>query len=285
VSERLDRRQESGPDGARPLLDARDDPRVRSRATRGHARSRRGAQTARRAFHLCRRTDRSQAEVYAENPLQGLDERRRRDRLADEYDNFRSALAWAIAHQDRELALRLATAATRGQLRSGRTVLEAQRILETALRLEGEGSPATEAKARLRAGQLAANLGDNERSVRLLEESVALYRSAGDLPYVAYGTTDLARAVKAAGNPTRASRLYEESIALCRRISLSSGLRDALHGLGVLERDEGRHERAAELLNESLQRAERADDLRTASLCRHSLADLYLDQGDINRKR
>jgi tetratricopeptide (TPR) repeat protein len=150
--------------------------------------------------------------------------------------------------------------------------------VESALALDGTSFPAVEAKALNRAGRDAREAGDYEQSATLLEASLGLYRSIGDLRGIAYVTSDLA---EGCDDPVRARHLYEEAIALCRQLSLPSGLADAIHSFGEFERDEGNYDRAAELLEESLSLSERARDLHAASYSRHGLADLRLDQGEL----
>jgi tetratricopeptide (TPR) repeat protein len=131
----------------------------------------------------------------------------------------------------------------------------------------------------VRDSRLEAELGEPQRGERrqlggLEDDRVA----AGER-----GPQLLGVALRAAGNLTRGRRVFEESIALCRELSLSRGLCWALCGLGRLECDEGRHERAAELLHECLRQAAQADDLESASLGEYGLADLCLDQSDFTR--
>jgi predicted ATPase len=233
------------------------------------------------AEHFVSAAERGETEaVRTDDRLQGLEFRRLRDQLTADYENVRSALAWAIARGQRELALRLAGAAR--HLHYQGTLVETRRTLEAALALDGEASAATEAKAHMRAAGLAADAGDYVQCTRHLEESLALSRAAGDLQSAAKTTLLLAHSVRQAGDLTRSRRLHEEALALARELSLSSSLTDALHNLGELERDEGHHKRAAELLDESLQHAERAGNLRQASRIRHGLADLRLEEGDLD---
>ena len=92
----------------------------------------------RHAVYFVSVAESAEAEDEGEHdPLQGTEYRQFLNRVAAEYDNFRSALAWAIRRNDRELSLRLATATP---LRTVGPVVEARRVFEAALAVEGRSA-------------------------------------------------------------------------------------------------------------------------------------------------
>jgi predicted ATPase len=89
--------------------------------------------------------------AYAEAGREGMYGRDRtlwRDLLTDDIGNLRAALGWAIAHGDRELALRIAVALrTFWDLRW--LTPEGDEWLSRALAVPGDSDPALEARAML----------------------------------------------------------------------------------------------------------------------------------------
>ncbi len=99
----------------------------------------------------------------AEPALVGPDAEAWQARLEAEHDNFRAALGWSISGGEAETALRLGAAlwrfwARRGHLHEGRG------WLERGLAQAGEGCSRSRARALVRLGNLALDLGDYPRA-------------------------------------------------------------------------------------------------------------------------
>jgi predicted ATPase/DNA-binding SARP family transcriptional activator/DNA-binding CsgD family transcriptional regulator len=197
------------------------------------------------------------AEI-AEPKLWGPEDAAWLDRLEREHDNMRAALTWSMEHDEVELALRLSGALrwfwdTAGYYSEGRSWLEAalgregpasaearakalagvswlaggQGDLDRAEAAAQEGIKlSTEAEIRSVVSadfknvlaEVARNRGDHERAARLIEESLALYREAGDKPGIAWALNSLANVSDNRGDHERAKDLYQEGLALSREI-------------------------------------------------------------------
>jgi predicted ATPase/serine/threonine protein kinase len=128
------------------------------------------------------------------------------ERLAEDGDNFRTAIEWATSAGDAELALRLGAALwwswyVRGQYAEGR------RALETILAMPGGEEVPVRAKAQTGAGALAFLQCDYDRAVEMLESSIGLARQHGD-------PTSLARSLQFRGSIARERGDYEHAIDL-----------------------------------------------------------------------
>jgi predicted ATPase len=155
------------------------------------------------------------------------------ERLAEENDNLRAALQWALDSGRVEMALRLGAGLhalwyTRGNLREGRE------WLETMLALPGaEG----ETKARAEALSVLSNLtqiqGDYQVGHARSAESVALWRKLQDKQGLAWALVNLGTATEWGQRDYETARsLQEESVALYREIGDKHGLAFSLAFLG-----------------------------------------------------
>jgi len=132
-------------------------------------------------------------------------------RLDADYDNVRTALAWAWEHagDGDEMGLQLAGALwrfwwIRGHLAEGRRWLE-------GLLGRGRGAAAVRARALNGAGNLAWNQGDYARATAWYEESIILWRQVGDAVGVARALSNLGMILHERGDLGGARARYEES--------------------------------------------------------------------------
>ena len=135
------------------------------------------------------------------------------DRLDEENDNIRAALAWTIASGEIELGLQLAGAlvrfwSTRGLMGEGR------RWLGEALAVSEGVAPATLAKAHFAAGYAALGEGDFVPAKEAFERSLELAREVGDSSAEAAALAQLAWLAMSAGQYDEASELAEKSTEL-----------------------------------------------------------------------
>jgi tetratricopeptide (TPR) repeat protein len=225
----------------------------------------------------------------AEPGLKGLDQEMWFERLELEHDNMRAALSWAIKRGEGELGLRLAGALWRfwwaqGYFDEGRRRLEevlakgdgattrikaldgvawlaneqgdldrAEAAAEEGLRLDVEAEIEGSAAASLR-GTLAdvvRKRGDPERAKELIEESVRLYREAGDSWGVAWTLGGLGNLFNDRGDYERAKEFYEEGLALSRALGQAELHSAYLISLGNVSLLEGDYERATALNEEA----------------------------------
>ncbi len=176
------------------------------------------------------------------------------ERLEMEHDNFRAALEWSLNHDVPETGLRFAGALgifwrKRGYLREGLG------WLESLLARSTDTPPRLRAKALAPAGWLVRDLGDYERATRLQEESLEIFRAAGDK----LGTIEvlIQRGIQAVyqNDLPQAFACLGESLALCeelgsrreRALSLLYLGHAALFNMQWDEKAKGRCEQALEV--------------------------------------
>jgi predicted ATPase/class 3 adenylate cyclase len=202
------------------------------------------------------------------------------DRVEAEHDNFRSALAWSL-EEDLELGFRIAEALLSfWHLRAHEA--EARRWVERALEAS-DSLPSTTRAAGLHAlGALLFWEGDFERSARALEESLALYRAAGDRRHIAEIANTLGNSTWALGDRKRTRKLREEAIRLCWELGDPRGVARTLHYIGEESRDTGDRAGARRAFEESLDVMRELGDKTFVMASLHGLGDLELDSKDLS---
>jgi tetratricopeptide (TPR) repeat protein len=229
----------------------------------------------------------------AEPLLSTSDQRVWLDRLEQDHDNLRAALAWAVDH-DPEGALRLSGALadfwrTRGHLSEGRHWIE-RALAGADARARGGADPdrstgaspdadAARAKALHSAGMLAHIQADGGQAEALFSASLAIARTLGDLGRVAIVLNDLAELAFLPGDAARAMTLCTEGLALARAADDRSAVARLLLGLGQVARAQGELDSAAAYYEESLAIGRALDDRRHIAWALLALGQLALVQG------
>lgn len=195
----------------------------------------------------------------AEPELKGALQETWLKRLEKEHDNLRAALSWSLASGEGELGLRLGGALgefwhMRGNLSEG------QRWLQAALANATEETEPVRVKVLARAGWIAREQGDYERSVALTEESLALARRLGDKASAATALYTLGWAALFQNELERASELTEEAVRLQREMNDRVAVALALTLLGFVANVQHHYQRAMALHEESLVLAREAED-------------------------
>jgi len=181
------------------------------------------------------------------------------ERLDRALDNLRAALRWAEQQGQTELGLRLAGAlgrfwSTRRYVGEGREWLERFLAPESPVGVP----PAVRAQACYAAGLLANIQGDQSQAVLRLEQSIALYRAAGDL-------VGAVRALNTRGGVTYDQGNLEDAVALWQRCLTQAraagdpgevahalgNLGEALFHMGDLASAEAHHQEALLLARQS----------------------------------
>ncbi|HEV8603530.1 MAG TPA: protein kinase [Gaiellaceae bacterium] len=198
------------------------------------------------------------------------------ERLDEENDNIRAALAWSLQAGERELGLRLAGAlvrfwSTRGLMTEGR------RWLAEALASTEGVSPPVLCKACFAAGYAALGQGDYAQSKQYFEQCLALARELGDVRSEAAALAQLSWLSMAGGEHERAIQLAGKSLELAREEGDSWTASGALNVLAEIEAEEGDEARATKLFEESLVLRRELGDKRLVAnsllnLGRHELA-------------
>ena len=220
----------------------------------------------------------------AELELRGRTQAAWLERLEREHDNLRAALSWALEQREAELGLRLGGALgefwhMHGHLSEGR------RWLEAAL-ATGEGLPVSaRAKALARAGYIAWEQGDYERSLAFSEDSLALARELEDMEIVAAALSSLGWAALFQNNLQQASTLTEEAISLQRVSGDAVGVARSLLILGFVANAQRDYERAMTLHEESLTLARKEEDGFALALSLALGAFARLGRGDYQMTR
>jgi len=177
------------------------------------------------------------------------------ERLGRDHDNLRAALAWGLApHGEAELGLRLAGALAlfwrvRGYHSEAGIWLEG--ALERGRRATVPPAAAVRAKVLLMMGGPGYQR-DAAGARLLLEESLALYRAAGDQAGMAAALVHLGRVARDQGDAQRAQQLEEEGLARCQAEGDAHGTVMALLGLGDVALDQGDTVRATARCQEAL---------------------------------
>jgi non-specific serine/threonine protein kinase len=245
------------------------------------------------------------------------------DRVEDEHDNLRAALAWADQTGDIDgLGLRVAIGlggnfwTIRGYHREGRAWL--RRLLVHApprskaradgLRVAGNlaqrqndypaasaalgeaieimrelGDRAGVAVALRNLGVVPHHLGDFDAAQAMFEESLAIARDLGDSTTELTGLRNLADLAQDRGDYPRAVALYEASMDLAREHEVPHDIAYALRGLGNVARAQGRYERARACLRESLALLKLIQDRRCIPLSLEGLACITVGAGWADR--
>ncbi|HUR79228.1 MAG TPA: protein kinase, partial [Thermoanaerobaculia bacterium] len=204
------------------------------------------------------------------------------ERLAEDGDNFRTAIEWATSAGDAELALRLGAALwwfwyVRGQYAEGRRALET--ILGVA---DGEDVP-VRAKALTGAGALAFLQCDYDRAVEMLESSIELARHHGDPMSLAHALQFRGGIARERGDYEHAIDLHQLSHTLWLELEDRANVGRALNYIGFASWLKGDVARTFELCEGTLQlfRERRGIEGTTWSLLNLAAASLYA--GDLDR--
>jgi predicted ATPase/DNA-binding NarL/FixJ family response regulator len=201
------------------------------------------------------------------------------DRLAQEHDNFRAALAWCQQYSV-ETGLRLAGNLwwfweIRGYFGEGRRWSEGLLAQDTTPTI-------ARAQALYAAGLLGLRQGDTS-VIPFLEESLRIYRQAGNAVGTAKALERLATAASVMGNSSRAIELFEECITIFRRIGDKPRLGWTLGTFGLHLRLRGEFARAETALEECLPLQQQAGDLRGIGYALNNLGQLARVRSDYDR--
>jgi predicted ATPase/DNA-binding CsgD family transcriptional regulator len=186
----------------------------------------------------------------AEPELIGADQRAWFLRLERDHDNLRAALRWLSSQGEEVPALRLAAALgyfwwARGYYSEGRRLLE-----ELVGRTPGGATdPRTRGLALSWLGILLLVEGEIRRARAVLDEGLAVVRSADDSRSITVSLLCLGMRARASGEWEKSTPLLEEALARSHRAGDAWGTARALHDLGVTAiyaRDYARAERLLE---------------------------------------
>ena len=201
------------------------------------------------------------------------------DRLEADHGNLRTALECALARKDGPLAVKLVGALwrfweVRGYLSEGRD------SLKHALAVGNDASPSCQAKALDGAGRLSWRQGAFQEAKQLFEESLVLWRAAGDKVGEANSLHGLARAAVNLEDYASARTSCEESLEIHRESQNRQGIATAVNTLGEVARARQCFEQAEKHYSESLAIFREIGDMAASVSVLHNLAYTALNQGE-----
>jgi predicted ATPase len=201
-------------------------------------------------------------------------------RLQGEYENLRTALAWAVETDHTAAGLRLAGALCLFWEHSGHS-REGLSWLERLLTDSGSVDLAIRAQALGAAGFAAWQLGYYDRSIAHQRACLVISRQLGDVSRIADALRGIGQAVGQQGNYREAIPLLEEAVSLLRESDDRSLLARALGNLGVFVAREGDVDRATALYEEALANHRRAGEMLGATMCLINLGSRAMVDGKL----
>ncbi|MGH2516571.1 MAG: ATP-binding protein, partial [Ktedonobacterales bacterium] len=176
-------------------------------------------------------------------------------RVETEYENVRTALAWAQETGEVEYGLRMVGALWRFWFTHSH-FLEGLSWLDRFIALAGTPTSHEErsvlAQAWTGVGAIAHRLGQFERARHASEEALALQREIGDPVRIAWALNNLANPIAELYDYECAVALYEECLALQSRAGNRAGMVVPLLNLGGLRYQMGNSREALEYYQQSL---------------------------------
>ncbi len=206
-------------------------------------------------------------------------------RLEREHANLRAAMRWLLEEGEVDTAVRLSWALWlfwwyHGHQGEGRRY--AEEILESADALPDE----LLAKAVYVRAAVSYGLEDLNLTMRLCEESAALFRRAGDRSGLAVtlGVQGIAALQK--GDAERAQAIFGEGLALFRELGDKWGIVSTLAHLGIIPFSMGDHAQAVRYFDEALKLSQDIGGrIPAAYISLYNLALIARSEGDHERSR
>jgi predicted ATPase len=209
------------------------------------------------------------------------------ERLNEENDNIRAALAWSFESSQVERGLRLAGALVRFWSIRG-LMTEGRRWLADALAAAAGVPPAVLAKAHYAAGFAALGQGDYPQAKPFFEESLALARDGGDVQREAAALQQLGWLVMTRGkyeedHVVRARELASKALELSQQIGDKLVQSGSLNILADLSSEEGDDETAGRLYEQSLALRREIGDKRLIANSVLTLGRAEIRHGEFDR--
>jgi predicted ATPase/class 3 adenylate cyclase len=174
-----------------------------------------------------------------EHELRGSDLELHLEVLRLEHDNLRAALAWALEHDEGNVALRISSSLWRfwhlhGDLTEGRSWTDQALALPSAA-----GRTRERARALIATGSLAYWARATPAMAQTYEEAMAIFRELEDPAGIALATLNRAFAVAVEGRIANAAEMSRASRAMFEEISDPRGVADSLFALSGMSRKLG----------------------------------------------
>jgi len=218
----------------------------------------------------------------AEHELWGPQHRFWQSQLVVEYDNLRTAVAWASEQGQVETGLRLTHALWRF-IRSRGHANEARRWQARLMAAGSDLSPSVRIDALWLAGDLAGLAGDYQEATDLLEESLAHASAVGNQLAVAKALYLLGNVAEDLDDLGQASIRYDAALALFRELGDPSWIAETVSGLGRVARKEGKYVRATALHEEALTLQRGRGNVWGVAWATTALGEVAADEGSTER--
>ena len=205
-------------------------------------------------------------------------------RLADEHDNMRAALEFALDSGDPLSGLRLAVAIRRYWSIHGH-LAEGREALERTLAASSPEPSALRARAFNGVGILAGEQGDFDASREALEASLETARAADAPDTISAALTNLGNLAFFRGELDAARELYAEGIDHFASLEDIRGQALAKENLGLLELTAGDVPKAVRWLTEARDLAREAGVNHEIAAASRSLAAALIELGETERAR
>jgi predicted ATPase/DNA-binding SARP family transcriptional activator len=234
-----------------------------------------GQETATRRSHSIYFLDVAET---ARKALNGPDQTNWLDLLAQEHDNLRAALGFAVETENADMALRLGASLWRFWAQRGHLV-EGRAWLERALALPGESPPKVRGDALHYLGNVAVDLHDYGLAANCFAAALQVFERLDDVDGVAVELTGLGLIARNAGRYAETRRNFEQALSIWREHGDRAKVALALHNLGDLSTLEGDYAQARVRHGQALSLRRTLEDANGVafSLLGLGTADLYLE--------
>lgn len=199
----------------------------------------------------------------AEPLLQSSEQTLWMNRLQQEQDNFRAAMAWALEGHDLEQGARLA--GNLGRFWESRShFAEGWQWLNQAVAVQ-DLSASTRAKVLMWCGWMASFHGDRQLAQAYTEMSLPLYQRLNDQRGIAWVLNNLGNQHFLKADYRQAQTYFEQSAVIQKELGYQEGVAFCMTNLGLTTAAQGQLEAAEEFFKKSLKiRHDMGDDLHIA---------------------
>jgi predicted ATPase/class 3 adenylate cyclase/DNA-binding CsgD family transcriptional regulator len=203
------------------------------------------------------------------------------DRLEAEHDNLRSAVLWSLEQQQAEEAAQMGIALWPFWILRAH-MPEGLQLLNRTLALLQEPS-ALRANLLRVTGTIAGRLGDSNRALNLVEESLAVWRALDERSGIGPTLLSLGMGALILGRYEPAITYFAESLPLLREADSKQGIALALNSSGLAHLYQGNAVQAEQLFDESLALFRELGDQRGIAAVLANRAMMSYEQGDYHQ--
>lgn len=218
----------------------------------------------------------------AERQLTGSEQASWLERLEQDHDNFRSALAWCEQQEkEAESGLRMAAALFRFWMVRGHFIEGRSHLTRTLGRMEQETPTEFHAKALNGLGAFTAMQGDIESAKTLFQQSLAIRKRLGDKILIAAALNNLGTMEQENDlcDYTSARERFEESLKIYNMLGDKGGAAYSLSRLARIAYFQGDYEKAWSLYAEGLALRRQVGDPYGIAMSLQALGNVARDLG------